>query len=132
MSDRNTSSFEIYSLYISSEGLHLPEQLAKRIDDGVHFKIARRDLVQHRGEQKVVVARHQCDVYVTAAAQRSFQFDRGRYAAEAATQYEDTAGAICVSFEARRTPASIVMIFGLIHLICRLWESLHLADCSIA
>jgi hypothetical protein len=59
------------------------------------------------------LSRHQGDVYVAVAAQRSFQFDRGIYAAEAATQYEDTAGALCVSFEARRTPASIVMIFSL-------------------
>src|SRR5271165_4969999 len=48
--DRDASSFEIYSFYISREGLYAPEELPKRIDDGVHFKIARRDFMQHRCE----------------------------------------------------------------------------------
>jgi hypothetical protein len=56
--DRDASSFEIYRFYISREGFYSPEHLAKRIDDCVHFEIARRDLVKHRREQKVVVARH--------------------------------------------------------------------------
>ena len=50
MGDRDTSPFEIYAFYISGEGLYSSEHLAKRIDDGVHFKIARRDLMQHRRE----------------------------------------------------------------------------------
>ena len=80
---------------------------------------------------KKVVARHQGDVYVTAAAQRSFQFDGGIYAAEAATQYEDTAGAIWVSFGAWRTPASILMIFQPDPMDSSALGRLKLADCSI-
>src|SRR5260370_3081420 len=95
--DRNASSLEIYRLDIPGEGLCSPEHLAKRIDDRVHFKIACRDLVQHRREQKVVVARHQGDVYVAAAAQRSVQFNRGVDAAEPPTEYEDPVGAICAA-----------------------------------
>ena len=50
MGDRDASSFEIYGFYISGEGLYSSEHLPKRIDDGVHFEIARRDLMQHRRE----------------------------------------------------------------------------------
>ena len=50
MGDGDASSFEIYLFYIPGEGLYSPEQLAKRIDDGVHFEIARRDFMQHRRE----------------------------------------------------------------------------------
>ena len=57
-----------------------------------------------------------------AVAQRSFQFNRGVYAAEPAAEYEDTAGAICASFGSRGTPASIVMIFGLIQLTRPPWN----------
>jgi hypothetical protein len=114
MGDRNPPSFEIYVFYISRESFHSPEQPTERIYDGVHFEIARCDLVQHRREQKVVVARHQGDVYVTAAAQRSFQFDRGVYATESAPEYKDTAGAIRTSLVLGRTPASVIMILVLI------------------
>ena len=50
MGDGNASTFEIYLFYIPSERLYAPEQLPKGIDDGVHFKIARRDFMQHRRE----------------------------------------------------------------------------------
>ena len=50
MGDGNASSFEIYLFYIPGKGLYAPEHLPKRIDDGVHFKIARRDFMQHRRE----------------------------------------------------------------------------------
>src|SRR5260370_28198761 len=92
--DRNASSLEIYRFDIPGEGLYLPEQLAKRIHDRVRFKIACRDLVQHRREQKVVVASHQSDAYIRAGAQRSFQFNRSVYAAEPAPQYKDPVCAI--------------------------------------
>ena len=57
-----------------------------------------------------------------AGAQRSFQFNRGVYATEPAAEYEDTAGAICALCGLLRTPASVVMIFGLIHLIRPRWN----------
>src|SRR5260370_34472823 len=117
--DRNASSLEIYRLDIPGEGLYSPEQLAKRIHDRVHFKIACRDLVQHRREQKVVVARHHGDAYIRASAQCSFQFNRGVYTTESATEYEDPVGAICAAREFLSTPASLVMIFSLIQLIRR-------------
>jgi len=122
MGNRDASSFEIDSFYISGEGLCSPKQLAKRIDDRVHFEIARRDLVQHRREQKMVVARHQGDVDVVAAAQRSFQLDRCVNATEPAAEYKNTAGATFASFVLRRATASGVIIFGLIQLIRALWN----------
>lgn len=57
-----------------------------------------------------------------AAAQRSFQFDRGVYAAEPATENEDPAGAIRASFGSQRIPASIIMIFSLIQLTRPPWN----------
>src|SRR5260370_36038237 len=93
--DRNASSLEIYRLDIPGEGLYSPEKLAKRLHDRVHFKIACRDLVQHRREQKVVVARHQVDAYIRAGAQCSFQFNRGVCITETATEYECPFGAVC-------------------------------------
>src|SRR5216684_2541438 len=120
--DHNASSIEIYRLDIPGEGLYSPEQLAKRIHDRVHFKIACRDLVQHRREQKVVVARHQGDAYIRAGAQCSFQFNRGVYTAEPATEYEDPVGAICAARGVLSTPASLVMIFSLIQLIRPRWN----------
>jgi hypothetical protein len=50
MGNSDTSSFEIYLFYIPGERLYAPQQLPKRIDDGVHLKIARRDFMQHRRE----------------------------------------------------------------------------------
>ena len=120
--DRNASSLEIYRLDIPGEGLYSPEQLAKRIHDRVHFKIACRDLVQHRREQKVVVARHQGDAYIRAGAQCSFQFNRGVYTTEPATEYEDPVGAICAARGILSAPAYLVMIFSLIQLIRPRWN----------
>jgi len=121
MGDRDASSLEIYRFDIPGEGLYSPEQLAKRVHDRVRFKIACRDLVQHRREQKVVVASHQSDAYIRAGAQCSFQFNRGVYATEPATEYEDPVGANCAARGILSTPASLVMIFSLIQLIrpCR-------------
>src|SRR5260370_13260028 len=107
--DRNASSLEIYRLDIPGEGLYLPEQLAKRIHDRVRFKVACRDLVQHRREQKVVVARHQGDAYIRAGAQCSFQFNRAVYATEPATEYENPVGAICAR-GSLITPSSLAII----------------------
>src|SRR5260370_20516258 len=111
--DRNASSLEIYRLDIPGEGLYLPEQLAKRIHDRVHFKIACRDLVQHRREQKVGVARHQGDAYIRAGAQCSFQFNRGVYTTQPSTEYEDPVGTICAGHAILSPPASLRMIFNL-------------------
>ena len=122
MGDRDTSPFEIYGFYNSGEGLYSPKHLAKRIDDGVHFEIARRDLMQHRREQKVVVARHKGDAYVGSCAQCSFQFNRGVYATEPATEYEEPVGANCAARGILSTPASLVMIFSLIQLIRPCWN----------
>src|SRR5258708_39308819 len=108
--DRDASSLEIYRFYNSGEGLYAPEQLAKRIYDCVHFKVARRDLMQHRREQKVVVARHQSDAYIRAGEQCSFQFNRGVYATEPATEYEDPVRAICAARGILSIRASLVMI----------------------
>ena len=66
--------------------------------------------------------RHKGDVYVVAAAQRSFEFNRGVYAAEPATKYQDPAEAIRASFRSGRTPASIIMIFSLIQLTRPPWN----------
>ena len=123
--DRNAPSFEIYRFYIPGECVYSPEHLAKRIDDRVHFEIARRDLMQHRREQKVVVASHQGDAYIRAGAQCSFQFNRGVYATEPATEYEDPIGAICAARGILSTPASLVMIFSLIQLIRPCWNRRH-------
>lgn len=71
---------------------------------------------------KVVVARHQCDADVVAMAQRSFQFDRGVDATKPAAEYQDTVAAICLHYGLGRTPASVVMIFGLIQLNRPLWN----------
>ena|SRR5260370_30291426 len=120
--DRNAPSLEIYRFYIPGEGVYSPEQLAKGIDDRVHFEIARRDLMQHRCEQKVVVARHQSDAYVEAAAQCSFQFNRGVYAPEPATEYQDSVGAICPARGFLSTSASLIIIFRLIQLIRSRWN----------
>src|SRR5260370_28315628 len=120
--DRNAPSLEIYRFYIPGEGVYSPEQLAKRIHDRVDFKIACRDLVQHRREQKVVVARHQDDAYIRAGARCSFQFNRGVYTTEPATHYEDPGGAICAARGILTTPASLVMIFSLIQLIRPCWN----------
>jgi hypothetical protein len=120
--DRDASSIEIYRFDIPGEGLYSPEQLAKRIHDRVRFKIACRDLVQHRREQKVVVASHQSDAYIRAGAQCSFQFNRGVYATEPATEYEDPVGANCAARGILGTPASLVMIFSLIQLIRPCWN----------
>src|SRR3984957_16208895 len=122
MGDRDASSLEIYHFDIPGEGLYSPEQLAKRIDDRVRFKIACRDLVQHRREQKVVVASHQSDAYIRAGAQCSFQFNCCVYATEPATEYEDPVGAICAARGILSTPASLVMIFSLIQLIRPCWN----------
>ena len=129
--DRNASSFEIYRFYVSREGLYSPEHLAKRIDDRVHFEIACRNLMQHWREKKVVVARNQGDAYVEAAAQCSFQFNRGVYATEPATEYEDPVGAICAARGILSAAASLVMIFSLIQLISSTLELPQPADCSV-
>ena len=129
MGDGDASPFEVYRFYVPREGLGSPEQLAKRIDDGVHFEIARRYLVQHRREKKVVVARHQRDAHVGPAVQSSFQFHRGVDAAEPAAKYQDPVGAICAC---AGLGAASVFIFGLIQIDSSTLEPLKVPDCSIA
>jgi hypothetical protein len=57
-----------------------------------------------------------------AGAQRSLQFNCGVDATEPAAEYEDAAGAISALCGLLSTPASVVMIFDLIHLIRPRWN----------
>jgi hypothetical protein len=130
--DGDASSVRIKSFNVSGEGIYPPEHLAKRIDDSVRFEFARRDLMQHRCKQKVVVTDYQGDAYIAAAAQRRFQFNSCIYASEAAAEDKDPAGAICPACGLLRTSASVIMIFCLIQSIRPLWNRCKPADCSIA
>src|SRR5208282_1197355 len=79
-------SIEMDRLYGSDEGLGAVQQLAQWVDDGAEFQLARRDFVEHRGEQEEVVAGNQGDFDVRALAEEFFQAECGIHAAETSAQ----------------------------------------------
>ena len=88
VSMRQTDSFmhEIDGFDVSMKERHTTQQLADRADDIGDIEIARRDLVQHRGEEEKVIAIDESHVQVVSLRKRSFEFQRGIHAAKPATQ----------------------------------------------
>jgi hypothetical protein len=60
------------------------QQLVERIDDRVHSKFGRRDLVEHRGKQEIVVAGDQSNLYVVSSPKQFLKAERGIDAAKSA------------------------------------------------
>src|SRR6266404_918299 len=76
-------------LDLAREKLHFPQELSHRVGDGGQLQIARGNLVQHRCEQKEVVAIDQGDFDVRVSAEPPLQFQGGIEAAEAPAQNID-------------------------------------------
>ena len=66
----------------------MAEEFAQRADDIGQVEIARRHLVEHRGEEEEIFLSDEGDFDVGVAA--LFEFERGVEAAEAAAENENT------------------------------------------
>ncbi len=80
---------QIYRVHCAVEELHALQQLANRIDDVRHIQIARCYFVQHRREQKVVLAVDQRDFQPLATLQRALKLQRRVKPGESSAQNHD-------------------------------------------
>ena len=77
---------EIDDFDIAMKERHAAQQLADRADDIGDIEVARRDFMQHRGEEEKVVAVDEGHVQVSASCQCVFEFQRDIHPAESTPQ----------------------------------------------
>src|SRR6266571_8261468 len=80
-------AFEVDLVYVAAEEGHVTKHLSNGIDDVGQVQIARRDLVQHRSEEKEVLAVHNGHVEPRIAA--FFKLQCGIKAAKSTAENED-------------------------------------------
>src|ERR1041384_297653 len=72
------------------EELHLPEELADRVDDVCGVEVACRDLMEHRGEEEEVVLVDEGDFYGGIMCEAFFQFEGCVHPPEPASEDDDS------------------------------------------
>ena len=87
MRDRDAFVCDIDALHVADEKAHVPQHLADRVDDIGQIEIARRDLVQHRGEEEEVLATDKSHFEIRKL--KLLKLQRGIKSAEAAAENED-------------------------------------------
>ena len=89
---RDASRGEVDLLDGADEEPRALQQLAQGVHDVDDVEIARRDLVQHRGEEKEVLAAHERHLDRRRSSQQPLELTCGRQAAETATENDNASG----------------------------------------
>lgn len=89
---RQADSFlhEIDGFDIAMKERHPTQEFADRADNIRDIEVARRDFVQHRGEEEKVVAVDEGDVHVDPSHQRPFELQCGIHPTESTTEDQYT------------------------------------------
>jgi hypothetical protein len=73
MGDRDEFALQVDRVDLAGEGLYSSKQLAQRTDYSAYLQVTRRDLMEHRGKEKIVIARDQRYLDIAAAGQKPFE-----------------------------------------------------------
>src|SRR5271157_1771611 len=80
---------KINAFHFAREEIHSLEHSAHRIDDSGEVQVTGRHLVQHRGEEKEILAVNERNLDIGLASERLFEFHGGIKAREAAAENQD-------------------------------------------
>src|SRR6266481_2021265 len=100
MRNGHSLAFEVDLVYVAAEEGHVTKHLSNGIDDVGQVQIARSDLVQHRSEEKEVLAVHNGHVEPWIAT--FFKLQRGIKAAKSTAENEE-ASFFCRSYKSQST-----------------------------
>jgi hypothetical protein len=90
--DRHALGGEVDLLHFAVKEPHVLQEFSNGIDDVGHVEIAHRHFMQHRREQRVILAVNDRDASPRISGDRLFQAERSVESAEPGTKYQNPFG----------------------------------------
>ncbi|MCG3121357.1 MAG: hypothetical protein ALAOOOJD_04410 [bacterium] len=94
--DMNALVRQINLLHVAVKKAHAPEQLANRIDDVRHVKIAGRNFVQHRREKNKIFSIDESNFHLIMTGDGLVQMQGGIQTAKTAAQDDNFCFLVCI------------------------------------